>query len=264
MSKPGTLFLVVAFVLGPLQAWSQDTSRTTFRSNYSGNCSSSIRFTESPPARYWCRVPNGRAIRVPMDPVNLDVLTRVSVCTLETLTRREDEEPCGFPGAALVWQGRPRGDIEISHTGSSFGDPPSEPEEIFVAVQLEWDGIFPDEGNFFTLEYGNESQALHAMRVRLAGQPSSATLTPENTQIRVGESGYVRLVTARKSDNASWFPQGEAMLVGADRTYYLSRGAARTVPAGDYEFLSNGFLPEVANPANAGFLEVEVEYETGP
>lgn len=264
MFKRTALMLTLVFVLWPLTAISQDTSRTTYRSDYSGTCSSSIRFTESPPARYWCRFPNGRAIRIPMEPANVEALTRVRVCTLEALTRRDDASPCGFPGGLLLWEGKPRGDIEISHGGSSFGDPPSEPEEIFVAVQLEWDGVFPDDNNFFSLEYGNASQALRAIKVRLAGEPSAATLTPENTRIRIGESGSITLLSARKSENATWFDGGEAMLLGADRTYYLRLGRETSVPAGEYEFLTNGYLPEVSNPSAAGFLEVEAEYETGP
>ncbi len=264
MLNRSAIILTLVCALGPHKAVSQDTSRTTYRSDYSGTCSSSIRFTESPPARYWCRVPNGRAIRIPMEPANVDALTTVSVCTLEVLTRRDDEAPCGFPGGLLIWEGIPRGDIEISHAGSSFGDPPTEPEEIFVAVQLGWDGVFPDDSNFFSLEYGNASQALRAIRVRLAGEPSAATLTPENTRIRIGESGSIRLLSARKSDNATWFDQGEAMLLGGERTYYLRLGRETSVPEGEYEFLTNGYLPEVANPSAAGFLEVEAEYETGP
>ena len=264
MIERTALMLTLVFVLGPFKAMSQDTSRTTYRSDYSGPCSSSIRFTESSPARYWCRVPNGRAIRIPMEPVNVDALTTVSVCALEALTRRDDESPCGFPGGLLLWEGKPRGDIEISHTGSSFGDGLTEPDEIFVAVQLRWDGVFPDEGNFFTLQYGNAPRALRVIKVRLAGQPSAATLTPENTHIRVGESGLIKLLSARKSPNATWFPEGEAMLLEGEQTYYLRLGRETTVPEGDYEFLSNGFLPEVTNPSAAGFLEVEAEYETGP
>ena len=69
-----------------------------------------------------------------MEPANVDALTTVRVCTLEALTRRDDEAPCGFPGGLLIWEGKPTGDIEISHAGSSFGDPPTEPDELFVAV----------------------------------------------------------------------------------------------------------------------------------
>jgi hypothetical protein len=199
-----------------------------------------------------------------MEPVNIDALTAVSVCTLEALTRRDEASPCGFPGAILLWEGKPSTDIEISHTGSSFGDPPTEPDEIFVAVQLGWDGVFPDDGNFFSLEYGNESRALRAIRVRLAGEPSAATLTPENTRIRIGKSGSIKLIGARKSENATWFADGEAILLGGDRTYYLRLGRERSVPEGEYEFLTNGYLPTVSNPAEAGFLELEAEYETGP
>ena len=264
MFKRSALMLTLVFVLGPPKAVSQDTSRTIYRSGFNGPCSSSIRLTESPPARFWCRVPNGRAIRIPMEPVNVEALTGVRVCTLEALTRREDEAPCGFPGAVLLWEGKPRADIEISHAGSSFGDPPTEPEEIFVAVQLEWDGVFPDDGNFFSLEYGDDSRALRAITVRLAGEPSAATLTPENTRIRIGASGSIKLLNARKSQNATWFPDGEAMLVGGDRTYYLRLGRESSVPEGEYEFFTNGYLPEVTNPSAAGFLEVEAEYETGP
>ena len=257
-------FLALFFGLGSLEAVSQDISTTTYRSDYSGRCSSSIRFTESPPARYWCRVPNGRAIRIPMDAANVQALTRVSVCTLEALTRRDDDSPCGFPGGLLLWEGKARGDIEISHAGSSFGDPLTEPEEIFVAVQLEWDGVFPDDNNFFSLEYGNAPRALRAIAVRLAGTPSGATRTPEDTRIRIGTSGYIKLLAARKSENATWFAEGEAMLVGGGRMYYLRLGRETTVPEGEYEFLSNGFLPEVSNASGSGFLEVEAEYETGP
>ena len=131
-------------------------------------------------------------------------------------------------------------------------------------MQLGWEGVFPDDGNFFTLEYGNAPRAMRAITVRLAGEPSAATLTPENTRIRVGESGYIKLLGARKAENATWFAEGEAMLLGGERTYHLRLGRETSVPAGEYEFLTNGYLPEVSNPAAAGFLEVEAEYETGP
>ncbi len=264
MIKRTAMSLTVVLALGPLNGVSQDSSRTIYRSDYSGPCSSSIRFTESPPARFWCRVPNGRAIRIPMEPVNVEALSQVSVCVLEALTRRDDSSPCGFPGGLLLWEGTPQGDIEISHAGSAFGDGLAEPDEIFVAVQLTWDGVFPDAGNFFTLEYGNEPRALRAIQVRLVGEPSAATLTPEDTRIRIGESGFIQLLAARKSQNASWFPDGEAMLLAGDRTYYLRLGRETSVPAGEYEFLTNGFLPEVTNASAAGYLEVEAEYETGP
>ena len=146
--KRAALIFTLVFVVGPFPAVSQDTRRTIYRSDYSGPCSSSIRFTETPPARYWCRVPNGRAIRIPMEPVNVEVLTTVSVCTLETLTRRDDAAPCGFPGGVLLWEGKPRGDIEISHAGSSFGDPLTEPGRNIRSRAIGVGGRLPRRWQF--------------------------------------------------------------------------------------------------------------------
>ena len=260
-----TSFLIaLMFVVSPFQVLSQDTAKTTYRTGYRGVCRSSVRFPDSPPSRYWCRVPNGRAIRIPIEPANVGVLTEVSVCAVEGLTLREDDAPCGFPGAVLLWRGAPTEDLEISNAGVSFQDASIQPDEIFVAVELNWNGTFPDEGNLFSVGYGNESRALRAIKVRVEGDPNRATRTPAETKIRIGEEGYIQLLTARKSQTASWFPQGQAMLINSSQTYYLSRGVARRVPQGEYEFLTNGFLPERNNTSPIGFLEVELEYETGP
>ena len=253
--------VVVMFVLIPVRALSQDATKTNYRSGYQGVCRASVRFPDSPPFRYWCRVPNGRAIQIPIEPAHIDVLTRVSVCALERLTRREDDAPCGFPGATLLWSGQPTRSVEMSNPGISFGDPLEEPDDMYIAVELNWDGTFPEEGNLFSIGYASLSRALREMKVRLEGTPNAATLTPTDTTIRIGEAGQVKLLAARKSQNAIWLERGEAVLVGGGRTYPLRLGVARNVPAGDYEIRTNGYLPE---GTGRGFLEIEAEYETGP
>ncbi len=250
-------FLLV--LLGSLPAVSQDIARTTYRTGYNGVCRVSLRGPS--PARYRCAAPNGRAIRVPIHPSILAVTNNVRVCVLESRTIQDEDHPCGYQDAVLLWEGKPVGDIELSHSESSFGDPPADPDDIFVAVELDWNGSLPDDGNLFSIEYGSRSQAIREMKLRLEGNPSAATLTPEDTAIRIGEAGYVRLIAARKSRNATWFEQGEAKLVGGTRTYNLRAGVERKVPKGDYELQTNGYL---APGTSSGFLEITVEYETGP
>jgi hypothetical protein len=240
-------------------AWAQDAAKTTYRGGYNGVCRLALRGPS--PARYRCAVPNGRAIRVPIHASVLDVANTLRVCVLESRTIQNDDHPCGYQDAVLLWEGKPAGDIELSHSESSFGDPPETPEDVFVAVELDWSGSLPDEGNLFSLEYGSRAQALREMKIRLEGNPSSATRTPDEASIRIGAAGYVQLLSARKSPSATWFEQGEAKLVGDSRTYNLRRGVKREVPEGEYELQTNGYL---AAGTSAGFLEVTVEYETGP
>ena len=253
--------MAVMFLLNPLRALSQDATKTNYRSGYQGICRASVRFPDSPPFRYRCRVPNGRAIQILIHPAHLNVIRTVSVCALERLTRREDDAPCGFPGATLLWSGQPTRSIEMSNPGLSFGDPPEEPADMYIAVEVQWDGTFPQEGNLFSIGYASLSRALRQMKIRLEGTPNAATLTPTDTTIRIGEAGYVKLFAARKSRNAIWLQQGQAKLVGGGRTYRLRLGVARNIPEGEYEILTNGYLPE---GTGRGFLEIEAEYETGP
>ena len=180
---------------------------------------------------------------------------------IESRTIQDEDHPCGYQDAVLLWEGKPDGDIEMSHSESSFGEPPRSPEDVFVAVELDWSGPLPDEGNLFSMEYGSRAQALREMKLRLEGNPSSAKRTPNDATIRIGKSGYVQLLGARKSSSASWFEQGQAKLVGDTRTYNLTSGVEREVPEGEYEIQTNGYL---AAGTSSGFLEITVEYETGP
>jgi len=253
--------IAVMFVSNSVRALSQDATKTNYRSGYQGVCRTSVRFPDSPPFRYRCRVPNRRAIQIPINPAHFDLITTVSVCAIDQLTRPKDDAPCGFPGAKLLWRGQPTRSIEVSNRGIAFGDPPKELDDIYIAVEVNWDGTFPAEGNLFSIRYASLSRALRQMKVRLEGIPVSATLMPTNTTIRIGEFGYVKLLAARKSHNAIWLKQGEAVLTGEGRAYSLRLDVARNVPAGDYEVRTNGYLPE---GTGRGFLEIELEYETGP
>ena len=256
----GTVLVGVLVLLGgSSRALSQDIARTTYRTGYNGVCRVSLRGQS--PARYRCAAPNGRAIRVPIHPSTLAVANNVRVCVLESRTIQDEDHPCGYQDAVLLWEGKPVGDIELSHSESSSSDPPADSDDIFVAVELDWNGSLPDDGNLFSIEYGSRSQAIREMKLRLEGNPSAAILTPEDTAIRIGEAGYVQLIAARKSRSATWFEQGEAKLVGGTRTYNLRVGVERKIPKGDYELQTNGYL---APGTSSGFLEITVEYETGP
>ena len=238
----------------------QDATKTTYHTGYRGVCRASILFPDEPPFRYWCRLPNGRAIQVPIDPAHIKVITNVSVCALERLTRREDDAPCGFASARLLWGGRPNRNIELSNPGVSFGNPPTEPDDIYGVVSVNWVGTFPAERNLFSVRYAFLSRALRRIKVRLAGKPSEATLTPSDTAISIGGSGYIKLLAALKSKNALWLQMGQVRLVGQGRSYFLRTGKAQKVPGGSYKILTNGYLPE---GDGLGFLEVDLEYETG-
>ena len=65
---------------------------------------------------------------------------------------------------------------------------------------------------------------------------------------------------ALKSKNALWLQMGQVRLVGQGRSYFLRTGKAQKVPGGSYKILTNGYLPE---GDGLGFLEVDLEYETG-
>ena len=253
--------MALSFLLTSAGALSQDATKTNYRSGYRGVCRASVQFPDEPPFRYRCRIPNRRAIQIPINPAHLDVITTVSVCALGRLTRRDDDAPCGFSGATVLWSARPTRSVEMSNPGLLFGDPPEEPDEVYILVEVNWDGTFPEEGNLFSIGYASLSRAVRQMKVRLEGTPAAATLTPDDTTIRIGEAGHVKLLAARKSRNAIWVQQGEAVLVGGGRSYSLRLNVARTVPAGEYEIRTNGYLPE---GTGRGFLEIEAEYETGP
>ncbi len=256
----GRICLLALLVLpGPSGAVAQDTARTTYRTGYDGVCRVALRGPS--PARYRCAAPNGRAIRIPIHPSILDVANAVRVCVLESRTIQDEDHPCGYQDAVLLWEGKPVGDLEMSHAESSFGDPSRTPDDVFVAVELDWSGPLPDDGNLFSMEYGSRAQALREMKLRLEGNPSAATRTPEDATIRIGETGYVQLLAVRKSQSATWFEQGEAKLIGDSRTYNLRLRVPREVPEGDYELQTNGYL---AAGRSSGFLEITVEYETGP